>query len=195
VATVDSNGLATGPDAFAMKLFNLGKNPVKMKGEGVVFRPISQQERQGLLTALGPLLDATPPGTVSTEGYCLEQKQRPPSEGEFYALAPAETQQQFAPMRRILDASQRLFDRGALTPDSDPDAYFHATRQWAVWTAQEGYDQQAFGEALVEQTKKNAEAAGYPWSDALDRLAHGMVANRWQDVVKVLDEAGLEMKG
>ena len=195
VATIASTGNSTGDDAFNMSLFNLGKNPVALKGEGAVFRPVSPQEQAALLKTLGPLLGTVKAGIVKAMGYCLEKLKRPPAAKEIYALADAKTQQQFAGARAILSASQRLFRAGGLNPDSDPLSYFHATRQWAVWAAEQRFDERTFGDALVEHTRKNAEAAGYKWTDALEKQARGIIPNRWLDVTKVLAGAGARLAG
>jgi hypothetical protein len=86
----------------------------------------------------------------------------------------------------------RLRELGRLAPDSDPEDYFHAIRQWAVWTVEERFDPKRFEDAFVQVTQRNYQAAGEAWTDDVEKALRSLAPNRWNDVQAVLREAGLE---
>ena len=104
---------------------------------------------------------------------------QPPSLGTVFRIANQELQQKFQPMRYVLTASQKLQDRGSLTPDTEATEYFHSIRQWAIWSKERAFrDEPAFRKAFVEKTKTNFEAARRLWTSKIEQIVHGLVANR-----------------
>src|SRR5689334_13325245 len=102
------------------------------------------------------------PVTAKINGYCLEMLKAPPAAGTIFKIAAPELQQRFEPMRKIMDASRRVQQQ--LHPDSNPDGYFNAIRQWAMWTVQEKLNEKTFGNSFLEHTKKLVLNAKQPWS-------------------------------
>jgi len=129
--------------------------------------------------------------SFSADGYCLEFERAVPPAGTMYRLAPREVQSAHAPVRRMLAASRNLRQRGALAPDSDPERYFHTMRQWAIWTFEQGFDEEGFEEAFVLRTRENFRSAGAEWNDEVEGAVRALVPNRWRDVRAILREAGL----
>ncbi len=124
VAVVTSaNGISTGPAAFNFHFLNSGK-PAYVKSDGVVLKPLEG----AAASQVRALLDTLPAGgpSASATGYCLEKQERTPAQGAIYTLAPADEQQNYEAVRRILAASARLQAEGKLRPDSNPQAYFHS---------------------------------------------------------------------
>jgi hypothetical protein len=78
-----------------------------------------------------------------------------------------------------------------LHPDSEPAAYSHSIRQWAVWTVEQGFDETAYADAFVRHTRKNIEAARQKWSREMEETLRRAVPSRWRDIQAVLGEAGL----
>ena len=133
--------------------------------------------------------------SVVLDGYCLELAGGVPTEGVFFRIADPEAQAANEPVRAILAASRALRDQGALNPDGDPEAYFHSTRQWAIWVLENGFDRAGFDRAFVEHVRKNFEAADREWTVEAEELLREFIPNRWNDVVAVLDLAGLPVPG
>ena len=186
---VVANGLSTGPNAFDLQFLNAGK-PASLQGDGVVLQPLTGEDADRIKAMVDKL--PTTRVTASATGYCLEKNLRPPADGEIYTLAPADEQQQFESARRILATGSRLQDQGALSPDSDPEAYFHSIRQWAMWTDEQGYDEVGFAKALIENTKENLEAAGQQWTDEMEGIVQKLVPNRWANIQTILERAAVE---
>ena len=92
-------------------------------------------------------------------------------------------------MRSILSSSRRLNEQGALQPDSDPTAYYHSIRQWAIWVDERSLDRSQYEETFVQHTKKNFEAAGQEWSDDIEELVRDLAPNRWADIERILNAA------
>ena len=126
-----SLGTSTG-EAFEIQVVNDGTEPVRLSGS-LVLQPIAKEAHAAVQRQLQRAL---PRGatTARLNAYCLEFLRQPPGPGALFRIAPPEMQKQFAAMRGVLDASRRLRDAGVLQPDSEPKAYFHAIRQWAIWT-------------------------------------------------------------
>jgi hypothetical protein len=186
-AVAVSNGISTGPDAFDVHMLNFGK-PAYVRGEGAVLEPVTGAEADRLRA----LLNRLPPNRttrVSAPAYCLEKNARTPAKGEIYVLAAGDRQRTFDPARRILSASDRV--RGRLRPDSDPDAYFHSIRQWAIWSHEQGYDEARFTEAFVRHARENVEAAGRQWTPAIEALVRERSPQRFADIRLMLAAAGL----
>jgi hypothetical protein len=131
---------------------------------------------------------------VVLDGYCLELAAGVPTEGTVFRVADAQAQAANEPLRAILESSRALRDRGALHPDGDPEAYFHSTRQWAIWVDENQYDRAGFEKAFIEHVRRNFEAADREWTEEAEELLKEFIPNRWNDVVAVLDAAGLPVQ-
>ena len=108
----------------------------------------------------------------------------------MYRLAPSAAQEVFAPVAWAMEAARRLKDAGLLSPDTNPESYFHSVRQWSIWALEQGFDREGFLSAFAEHTKKNAEARGMEWTDAVAQAVRTSAEGRWLDVSKILEEAG-----
>jgi hypothetical protein len=186
-----STGTSTGGDSFDFLFANAGA-AARLDGNGLVVEPVSGDAARVEALWATVLERANAVVSVSPDGYCLEKEQRPPDPGELYMLASAGKQSRFNPVRDILAASTSMYDAGLLHPEdgSDPQQYFHSTRQWAIWTQERGYDQAGFTDAFVEHTRLNVEAAGYEWTPDIEQQVRELAPNRYQDVANVLTAAG-----
>lgn len=187
-AVITSLGGSTG-ETFEITVVNDGQRPVKLSASGLVVEPLKDAAKQQVQKQLAALASKNPI-TARVNAYCLEFVRRPPSPGTLFRIAGPELQQHFAGMRRVLDASRRLQQAGLLKPDSEPQAYFHAIRQWAIWTRQEGFTQESFAKAFVSRTRENFERMKQKWTGELEKAALGVVPGRWRDITAVLMEAG-----
>jgi hypothetical protein len=185
-----SLGTSTG-EAFELQAFSAGGAPVQLRAEGLVVQPLNaqvtrrtQQELQKQARSAG--------GRAATrlDAYCLEFLRQPPAKGMMFQVAGNSLQQKFAPVRRILEASRLVRAAGGLTPDSEPEGYFHSIRQWAIWTREQGFNQRTYGDAFAGHTRKNFEQAGGKWTDAVEKVVRNVVPNRWNDISKILQRAG-----
>jgi hypothetical protein len=129
--------------------------------------------------------------TLMAAGYCLQKDMALPRLGQIYTLADTATQRLFDPAREIITAAARVQARGELNPDSDPAGYFHATRQWAVWTHEKGYDEAALTAAFLQQAEENFVAGGQTWTEQAEDVVRELMPNRYNDILRVLAEAGL----
>jgi hypothetical protein len=186
-----SLGQSTG-QAFDLQVFNGTGSPFKLAAQSLVVEPLKDEVKRQVQSGMPQLVRATaPPVTAKINGYCLEFLKAPPSAGTLFKLAGPELQQRFAPMRQIIDASRRVQQLGQLRPDSNPDGYFHAIRQWAIWTAQQRFNERSFADAFVEHTKKAVTAAKRPWTGEAEKAVRTAAPNRWADIQRVLAMAGL----
>jgi hypothetical protein len=182
-----SLGNSTG-EAFTAYVLGEGALPKRLVFDGLVVEPLSpaaQKEAQRLLRRLNGRRGAS----AKLDAYCLQFRRSPPPKGRVFRVAAQEAQSRHEPSRRILRASERLRDR--LHPDSDPAAYFHSIRQWALWTVEQGFDEAAYADAFVGHTRKNVEAARQKWTREMEQVLRGVVPNRWQDIQAILGEAQL----
>jgi hypothetical protein len=181
-----SLGTSTG-EAFDVQIVNEGLRPVRLSG-AIVLEPIAKASQAAVQRNLQR---TARPGaaTARVDAYCLEFLRQPPSAGTLFRIAPPEIQKKFAPMRNVLNAARRLHDAGLLTPDGDPEAYYHAITNWAIWTKTEQFTLDSFGKAFIEHTKKNVQAAGRPWTQQLEQALHAVVPGRWRDITRVLADA------
>jgi hypothetical protein len=186
-AYLTSLGTSTG-EAFDIQIVNDGTEPVHISGEGIVVEPIKKGSEKDLRAALARA--PTPAPAIKANGYCLEFNLKPPEAGLMFRVSDAATQRQYAPTREILLASSRLRDAGTLQPDSAPADYFHAIRQWAVWTNQEKFTLDSYRQAFIARSKKNAEALGRKWNDQLEQGLAALAPHRWDEITKILKEAG-----
>lgn len=179
-----SLGSSTGT-AFQLQAINNTPSPIHIVQDGVVLEPVSGGGPETRLAA------ATGGGVVTktVEGFCLERTQRPPQEGVQYRVAPPEMQTRFGPLVRVLQGADRV--KAALHPDSDPNGYFNAIRQWSIWAKQENFDQKRFTDEFVAQTKKNLEQMpnGPKWNGDLEKTVRSIAPNRWNDIQAVLNES------
>ena len=107
----------------------------------------------------------------------------------MFRIAPESVQRQFDKARNIFRVSRRLLKAGELRPDSDPKAYFHSIRQWAIWTDEQGFDEKGFERAFLEHARKNVEKSGHKWNSEIDKALRGAIPHRWRQVQKVLAES------
>lgn len=187
-----SLGTSTG-EAFEIQVINDGPEPVRLSGS-LVLQPIAKEAQAAVQRQLQRAL---PRGamTARLNAYCLEFLRQPPGPGALFRIAPPGMQKQFGAMRGVLDASRRLRDAGVLQPDSEPKAYFHAIRQWAIWTKAQQFTRDGFARAFVDHTRKNIQAAGRPWSQQLEQALRGVVPGRWRDITRVLAEVDAAVGG
>jgi hypothetical protein len=106
-----------------------------------------------------------------------------------YKIASPAMQQNFAPLKQVLQAGRVLAEKGKLHPDSEPNAYADSIRQYAVWSKQEGWDEKKFGDEFVDRTKKNAEARNVKWTPVIEQALRSAVPGRWADITQLLNLA------
>jgi len=123
------------------------------------------------------------------DAYCLQYHLAPPIAGQQFRIAGRAAQQQFAWYRHVLDASRELYQAGQLTPDSEPNGYYHSIRQWSVWTGEEGFDADGFADAFVDHTGKNLAARGRQLTQQGEARLRVAAKSRWVDIQKVLTAA------
>ena len=185
---VTSLGTSTG-EAFTVHIVNDGDRPIRIRGRSaLVLEPLAASAAPAVQQMISNL-PATRAKALKATGYCLEFLRKPPTAGMVFRIASEELAERFGPLKSVLDAALRLEKLGLLTPDSSPAAYFHAIRQWAIWTKEQGFDLTAFGKAFVERTKKNFEELGQTWTTAIEGAVMARVPGRWADIAKVLEEA------
>jgi hypothetical protein len=185
---LEALGGSTG-DVMKVHVVNSGPDPIAIDGFFAV-EPvdITPEERdrifESVKAAAGNHVELTIPF------YCLEFGAAAPAAGIVYRLAPRAAQEAFAPAARAMEAARTLHESGLLSPDTNPESYFHSIRQWSIWTLEQRFDRAGFLNAFVEHTRKNAEARGIAWSDAVAAAARVSAEGRWEDVAKVIEEAG-----
>jgi hypothetical protein len=178
-----------GQDAIELKIF--GGDPRELNFDGLVLEPVDLDEeaKKKLAEELSKLADRNPV-TAKLDAYCLDFLRQPPRMGTVFRISDQAIQQQFASVGKVLAAGRRLHEGGLLHPDGDPEEYFHSIRQWSVWASLEDLDAERFADAFIEHTRKNFETAGEPWSDEVEAMVRQVAPNRWDDISRVLDEAG-----
>jgi hypothetical protein len=179
-----SLGGSTG-EALQIQVLNPLGLPIKLGGNGLVVEPMKRAAQQQVQRAVSQLASKNPVA-AKVNGYCLEFLRQPPSAGTMFRIASPELQQRFAPMRRILQAAQRMEKMGLFKPDSDPTEYYHSIKQWALWAKSEKFDVKGFGDAFVEHAKKNLKAAGRQWTSQIETVIRGAVPHRWEQITQVL---------
>lgn len=196
-AYLTSLGTSTG-EAFGITIANDSATPVRLAGDGVVVEPIKKgadkDERAGLQQALASRRGSL--ATSKANGYCLEFKLNPPEQGSMFQVVDAATQKQYSAARDILHASRQLQAANQLQPDSDPQDYFHAIRQWAIWADEQHVTTRAqYAQAFVERTKKNVAAVRQQWTKQMEDTLNQLVPHRWDEIVKILRAAGRPIPG
>ncbi len=185
---LESLGGSTG-DVMKVHVVNPGPDPIAIDGYFAV-EPVdlSPEERDRIFESVKQAAGNHAEAVISF--YCLEFGAAAPAAGVVYRLAPASAQEAFAPAARAMEAARRLHEAGNLSPDTNPDSYFHSIRQWSIWTIEQEFDREGFISAFLEHTRKNAEGRGIEWTDAAAQTVRASAQNRWLDVSKILEEAG-----
>jgi hypothetical protein len=182
-----SLGRSTG-EAFDLHVVSGGPLPEALTFNGLVVEPLEKEARRAIERQVRRFTGGKR-ATARVDAYCLEFLRLPPEADRVFRIAPPEAQRAFAPMQRILAAARRLRESGALSPDSDPAAYFHSIRQWAVWTKEQGFDEARFADAFAQHTRKNVEASGGKWKGEMDEALRQVVPGRWRDIQRILAAA------
>jgi hypothetical protein len=175
---------------LALQVLNLTGKPVRLAPMPMAIEPIRQQAQARVQQAFGRLAKAAP-ARLELSAYCLEFVKLPPGANQIFRLAPASVQQQYESMSKVLRSAYRVQQAGLLRPDSNPAAYTDSIKQWAVWAVEQRLNESRFTEAFLGHTKKNVEAAGQPWSKPAEDMIRKVSPNRWRDILKVLQGAGL----
>jgi hypothetical protein len=177
-----------GANAFRVVVVNDGGAPVALRLRDIALEPVARLTEKDVQRELASLA-RLPQRAVTAAGYCLQREKTAPAAGMVYRIASASAQAQNAPVSRVLQAAQRLRDRKALTPDTDPDEYYHSVVQWAIWTTQEKFDRRAFDAAFITHARKNVVGAGEKWTREIEDAVKEIAPHRWRDVSKIVDEA------
>jgi hypothetical protein len=184
-----SLGRSTGENAVQATLINDGNVPITLNSDQVfVMEPLAGVSEQMLERELRQVAGRKRV-TMNLTAYCLDFKKAPPTTGRIYRVAPRSVQADAGPVRLILLAAERMYTWGELHPDGNPTEYFHSIRQWAIWTREQRFNEQTFGQALLEHTRKNVVAAGRKWNKEIESAARSLIPNRWRDVQHVLAES------
>ncbi len=178
-----SLGQSTG-QAFRARV--LADGPLSLDGIAVL-EPVAAPA--GDVAELERTMDEAGAATVDVDAYCFQFDGQVPTAGTAYRFAPPAAQARFAPLMRVLDAGRRVMETGGLTPDTDPDSYFHAISQWSVWAREKGLDLESFRDSWLGLVKKNVEQAGEEWTEDLANAVRDRVPGRWRDIQKILAEA------
>jgi hypothetical protein len=182
-------GNSTG-EAFIAQIYNTGSSPITLAGGPLVVEPLKQEVQDRVRAQLAEL-GGLDPLQMNLDAYCLEFLKLPPLPGQIFQIAGQQLQERYAPVRDILARSRELFDAGRLTPDTAPQDYFHAIRQWAIWTDEQSFDQSSYTRAFIEHTRKSVESRGQAWDPDFDNVLRGAAGGRWNDIQTILSEAGL----
>ncbi|MFN2421690.1 MAG: hypothetical protein ABR527_10010 [Gemmatimonadota bacterium] len=185
---IEARGVSTGEASTARVLGT--DQPVVLEG-AVALEPVAvpPSERARIQSEMAQAASGPP---IAVLGYCLNFAKRVPEAGTIYRIAGPEAQKAFEPLARVLEAAERVRQAGRLAADADPEGYFQFISQWAVWTKENGFDRDAFGDAFVEHVKRNVEQAGQRWTDEVEAEVRRNVPQRWRDIQQVLEEAGSE---
>jgi hypothetical protein len=175
---------------LAMQILNLTGAPVALSSRSFAVQPIQQQTQQRVQQAFSRLAQAAP-ARLDLNAYCVEFLKLPPGPNTLFRLAPADVQQKYASMSKILQSAYRVSKANALHPDSNPAAYTDAMKQWSIWAVEQNLNEARFTEAFLGHTKKNVEAAKQQWSKQADDMIRAATPNRWRDIVKILHGAGV----
>jgi len=190
---LESLGGSTG-DVMKIHVVNPGSDPIVLDGRFAV-EPVdlSPAERDRIFASVKEAAGNHVEAVVSF--YCLEFGAAAPPPGVVYRIAPRAEQVAFQPAAKVMEAARRLQEAGELSPDTSPEPYFHSIRQWSVWTLQEGFDRDGFIAAFLEHTRKNVEAGGVEWSDAVAAAVLRSAEGRWRDIAKIVESADNEGRG
>lgn len=186
---LNDRGGSTGK-TLGMQILNLTGQPVKLASMPFVLEPIKQQAQARIQQAFTRLAKAAPVN-LDLAAYCLEFMKLPPSPNTLFRLAPAPVQKKYEAMSKVLRSAYRVQQAGLLSPDSNPAAYTDSIKQWSLWAVEQKFNEPRFTDAFLGHTKKNVEGAGRQWSKAAEDMIRKVSPNRWRDIVKVLQGAGL----
>lgn len=181
---VTSEG-ALGAGALRAVLVNGTGMRIRLGTSVAVLEPLARLTAKDVereLTALAHL----PQRAVALDGYCLERQKAAPVAGTVFRLAVPGVRARYAPLERVVESARRLRVQKALSPDTDPDDYYHSIVQWAIWADQERFDEKAFAAAFAAYTKKNVIAAGAKWTRDMDAAVAEIVPNRWRDISRIV---------
>jgi hypothetical protein len=184
---IESLGGSTG-EVMKVHLVNPTPDPIEIDGY-VALEPVdlSPEERDRLRESIQQAFGTHVEALISF--YCLQFGAAAPAEGIVFRIAGPEKQARFRRQAHALEAARQLNEAGRLSPDTNPESYYHSIRQWAVWTLERGFDRDGFLEAFLEHTKKNVEARGQGWTDEFADVARRSAEGRWQDITQVLEAA------
>lgn len=185
---LESLGGSTG-DVMKVHVVNPGSEPIEIDGY-FALEPVdlSPEQRDRFMETVRQAAGKRVEALVSF--YCLQFGAAAPPQDIIYRIAPPAKQERFQPAAEALAAARRLNEANLLSPDTNPESYFHSIRQWSVWTLEQGFDRDGFVTAFLEHTKKRVEAGGQQWSDAVAEAVRRSAEGRWQDITKILEEAG-----
>jgi hypothetical protein len=187
IAVFTSLGRSSGK-AFRMDVVHDSPEPLRALGDGFVLEPLARVTPQQVQRDLDQLKGRRASATIVA--YCLEFTKTPPALDTIYRLVPPDAAKKYASLPAIMAASKRLLSDGRLHPDSAPEEYFHAVRQWTLWSEEQGWrTEEAFGNAFVSHAKKNLAAAGRPWTAQIEAALRKIVPGRWRDIEAVRAEA------
>jgi hypothetical protein len=176
-----------GGEAVSVTVYQRTGGPIAFAGEGLVAEPVDLSEEVGadlersLLQWAGGRLS-----TLTLNAYCLEMLLDTPPAGTLFRIVPQEFQVAYTPIRQVLSASRQASALGLLSPDSDPQEYFHSIRQWAIWTRQEGLDERSFSRSFIERSKELFEDADRAWNSEVESQVRKILPNRWRDIESIL---------
>ena len=184
-----ATGNSTG-EVFRIQGLDRSGLPVALASpEGLILEPLKQK-----VQAVTDKLKGGLPGQ-SVTGYCVDFAKLPPAAGTVYRVADEKIQQQFAPLRKVLQAAQRVADAGKLNPDSNPASYLDSIKQWAIWSRLEKWDAVNFERHFVEHTRKGVEGRKVSWTKDIERQVRQLVSNRWRDINAVWTAADAAASG
>ncbi|HUF46747.1 MAG TPA: hypothetical protein VMM93_02965 [Vicinamibacterales bacterium] len=184
-----SLGRSSG-EALTMTAVNESRLPILVHAHALALRPLARLTARDVRQELSKL-SGLPQVTVNIDAYCLNMKKLPPREGMVFGLADARTQSSMGPVHRIFEATERLLQKNAFTPDTRPLDYRHAVVQWAIWTVEQKFDERSYTRAFVEHSRKNVTDAGHAWTRELEQTIQSLAPGRWAAIQLVLHEAGL----
>jgi len=190
---ITADGGSTG-QIFDTRFLNFGK-PGLYEGDAIV-EVLTPEEADGVRAVLLDALSAANNvSNVPATGYCAEKDMAVPGNGTLFRFASAGKSAEFDYARIILVAARQVEAAGLLNPDSDPVDYTHSIRQWAIWTFEQKYDFDGFGNAFVGEIRKaiEAERDDIQWNETFDSAVRDLVPNRWNDINQVLDRTDLEI--
>ena len=187
VVVFTSLGRSSGK-AFRMDVVHDGPEPIRAFGDGFVLEPLARVTPQQVQRDLARLKGRRSSATIVA--YCLEFTKTPPALDTIYRLVPPEAAKKHTNLPAIMAASKRLLSSRRLNPDSDPEEYFHAIRQWALWSDERGWrTEEEFGRAFISHARKNLSSAGRPWTTQVETALGKIVRGRWRDIEAVRAEA------
>jgi hypothetical protein len=171
-------------EAFMIQMVDpSGQVKTLMLPEGTVLQPLT---RGTLPVTDRPTTDAEHTLSQPVSAMCLEFAKLAPEAGLQYRVADQALQDQYTPLRAVVQAGHTAVTLGRLHPDSDVRQYAQSILQFAIWTTLEHWDEQHFTEMFVDQTKKNAQALHIKWTKDMDAALQKLAPGRWRDISQVI---------